>query len=124
MVAVTKKIPYKELIKPLKDGEKIAIFTCNTCPRMYETGGVEIMNELAAQLEEDGFNVTDKIVLTAACFENYIEELKPLISDSWTTGIVLACDSGWGVVQSHLSNKQIVRGLITIGIQQGREPNQ
>lgn len=122
MVAVTKKIPYKELIKPLKDGEKIAIFTCNTCPRMYETGGVEIMNELATQLEEDGFNVTDKIVLAAACFENYIEELKPLISDSWTTGIVLACDSGWGVVQSHLSNKQIVRGLITIGIQQGREP--
>ena len=76
MVAVTKKIPYKELIKPLKDGEKIAIFTCNTCPRVYETGGVEIMNELAAQLEEDGFKVTDKIVLAAACFENFIKELK------------------------------------------------
>ncbi|MFQ6123673.1 MAG: hypothetical protein ACE5R6_03580 [Candidatus Heimdallarchaeota archaeon] len=122
MVAVTKKIPYKELIKPLKAGENIAIFTCNTCPRMYETGGVEIMNELAVQLEKDGYNVTDKIVLTAACFEDFFEEMKPLISDHWTTGIVLACDSGWGVVQSHLSNKQIVRGLTTVGIQQGREP--
>lgn len=122
MVAVTKKIPYKELIKSLKADENIAIFTCNTCPRMYETGGVEIMNELAAQLEEDGFNVTDKIVLTAACFEDFIEALKPLISDLWTTGIVLACDSGWGVVKYHLSNKQIIRGLITVGIQQGREP--
>ena len=122
MVAVTKKIPYTKLIKSLKAGEKVAIFTCNTCPRMYETGGVEVMKELAVQLEEDGFKVTDEIVLTAACFEEFIKEMKPLISDRWTTGIVLACDSGWGIVKSHLSPKQIVRGLITVGIQQGREP--
>jgi len=122
MVAVTKKIPYKELINPLKAGEKIALFTCNTCPRMYETGGVEVMNELAAQLEEDGFKVTDKIVLAAACFEDFIKQLIPLISDSWTTGIVLACDSGWGIVKSYLLQKRIFRGLITVGIQQGREP--
>lgn len=122
MVAVTKKIPYKELIKPLKAREKIAIFTCNTCPRSYETGGVAVMKELVAHLEEDGFKVTDEIVLTAACFEDFIKEMLPLISDRWTTGIVLACDSGWGIVKSYFPQKRILRGLITVGIQQGREP--
>jgi hypothetical protein len=122
MVAVTKKIPYKELIKSLKPGETVAILTCNTCPRSYETGGVEIMNELAAQLREDGFKVADRVVLTAACFEDYIRELLPFISDKWTTGIVLACESGLGVTRSYLPQKNIIRGLITVGIQQGREP--
>ncbi len=122
MVAVTKKIPYQELIKSLKAGEKIVLFTCNTCPRMYETGGVEAMDELASQLEADKFKVTGRIILAAACFEDYMQQMMPLIPDDWTTGFVLACDSGWGIVKTYLPQKRILRGLTTVGIQQGRQP--
>ena len=122
MVAVTKKIPYKELIKPLNPGEKVLLFTCNTCPRLYETGGVDVMSELEKQLEADGFVVKGKIILASACFEDYMQQMIPLIPDDWSTGFVLACESGWGVVKSYLPDKRILRGLITVGIQQGRQP--
>jgi hypothetical protein len=122
MVAVTKKIPYKELIKPLNPGEKVLLFTCNTCPRLYETGGVDVMSELEKQLEADGFHVKGKIILASACFEDYMQQMMSLIPEDWSTGFVLACESGWGVVKSYLPDKRILRGLITVGIQQGRQP--
>ena len=122
MVAVTKKIPYKELIKPLNPGEKVLLFTCNTCPRLYETGGVDVMSELEKQLEADGFVVKGKIILASACFEDYMQQMMSIIPEDWSTGFVLACESGWGVVKSYLPDKRILRGLITVGIQQGRQP--
>lgn len=122
MVAVTKKIPYKELIKPLNPGEKVLLFTCNTCPRLYETGGVDVMSELEKQLEADGFQVKGKIILASACFEDYMQQMMSIIPEDWSTGFVLACESGWGVVKSYLPDKRILRGLITVGIQQGRQP--
>ena len=122
MVAVTKKIPYKELIKPLNPGEKVLLFTCNTCPRLYETGGVDVMSELEKQLEADEFQVKGKIILASACFEDYMQQMMSIIPEDWSTGFVLACESGWGVVKSYLPDKRILRGLITVGIQQGRQP--
>ncbi|MFW9991115.1 MAG: hypothetical protein ACFFD4_03560 [Candidatus Odinarchaeota archaeon] len=120
MVVITESLPYEDVVAQLKKGEKLAIITCNTCVRSYGTGGVEVMDALAKKLEKDGFAVTDRVVLATACFEDYIKTSP--IGDEWSTGIILACDSGYGVVRQHLKGKRIIRGLKTIGIQQGRTP--
>lgn len=124
MVAVTKKIPYDELINNFdKNKDKIAIFTCNTCVRMVnETGGADEMEALSDRLEKDGFTVSERVVLTAACFEDYIE-VAPL-GEEWTIGLVLACDSGLGIVREFLKNtkKPIIPGVVTLGVQEGRTP--
>lgn len=118
MVAVTKSKDYEEIKNNLKTGESIAIFSCNTCTRSMSpaTGGPEAVHELKKKLIADGFKVLDQIYLTAACFEDYIEDAKTIITDKWTTGIVLACESGYGVVKTHLPKRRIIRGLDTQGI--------
>ncbi|MHA2297413.1 MAG: hypothetical protein ACXAEU_06165 [Candidatus Hodarchaeales archaeon] len=120
MVVVTENLPYEEIVKQLKDKEKVAIITCNTCVRAYGTGGVEVMDQLAEKLQNNGHEITDRVVLATACFEDYIQTSP--IGNEWTTGIILACDSGYGVVKQHLKGKRIIRGLKTVGIQQGRKP--
>ncbi|MFX1254194.1 MAG: hypothetical protein ACFFCZ_21460 [Promethearchaeota archaeon] len=128
MVAITEAIPYEELVKKLSKDDQIAIFTCNTCVRTigngsgrnFETGGVEVMHELSKKLTEDGYNVTDEVVLATACFEDFMVEAP--IGDGFTKGIVLACDAGWAVVKRHRPNNAIIKGLKTLGILIGRGP--
>lgn len=128
MVAVTEAIPYEELIKKLTKNDRIAIFTCNTCTRTvgnasgrdYQTGGAEVMHDLAEKLTKDGYNVTDQVILATACFEDFMVEAP--IGDGFTKGIVLACDAGWAVVKRHRPNNTIIKGLKTLGILIGRGP--
>lgn len=120
MVAITANRPYEDITKALKPNEKVAVLTCNTCTRIYQTGGPDLMNELADRLEADGFEVSDRVVLTAACFEDYIQ-VAPM-TDEFTSAIVLACDSGCGVAKRYLKGKQIIPGVKTMGIAQGRKP--
>ncbi|MFX0092037.1 MAG: hypothetical protein ACFFBD_09775 [Candidatus Hodarchaeota archaeon] len=128
MVAVTEAIPYEELVKQLTKKDRIAIFTCNTCTRTvgngsgrkFQTGGAEFMHDLTQKLTEDGYNVTDEVILGTACFEDFIREVP--ISDAFTKGIVLACDAGWAAVKRHLPKNQIIKGLKTLGILIGRGP--
>jgi len=120
MVAVTKAKDFKAIKKQLKKGETVAIFSCNTCTRSMRppTGGTEAVKKLRKKLTEAGFKVADTIYLTAACFEDYIDDYREanVITDKWDTGIVLACESGYGVVKSHLPKRNIIRGLETLGI--------
>lgn len=116
MVAVTKKRNYEELLTDLDDTEKIAIFSCNTCTRSVypPTGGSEAVHKLEAKLHEDGYQVTGIYYLTAACFEDIVNQTH--INEEWDIGIVLACESGYAVVKRFASSKPIIRGLETLGI--------
>ena len=120
MVAITEKKKFEEVISQLKPKEKVVLLTCNTCTRMYNTGGLEVLDEYAKKLEAESFEVTDRIVLTAACFEDYIKAAS--ITKNSTSAIILACDSGYGMVKRNLPDKKVICGLKTLGIQQGRDP--
>ena len=120
MVAITEKKKFEAIKANHKPKEKVALLTCNTCTRMFNTGGLEILNEYAKQLESENFEVTDRIVLTAACFEDYIKSAS--ITKASTSAIILACDSGYGTVKRNLPDKKVICGLKTLGVQQGRDP--
>ncbi|MFX1511555.1 MAG: hypothetical protein ACFFCQ_03110 [Promethearchaeota archaeon] len=114
MVTGTKIIPYEELRKQVTKADKIGLISCNTCVREYETGGVEYMNELAAQFEAEGYSVVDKIIATVACIEDYFQ-LAPKKEDV-TAYIVLACGAGWVAVRRNTDVKKVIQGIKTIGI--------
>ena len=120
MVAITEKKKYEDITGLLKKKEKVALLTCNTCTRMFNTGGLEVLNEYTEKLESDSYVVTDRIVLTAACFEDYIKNAS--LSNKCTSAIIFACNSGYGTVKRNLTNKKVICGLKTLGIQQGRNP--
>ena len=120
MVAITEKKKFEDVISQLKAKEKVALITCNTCTRMYNTGGLEVLDDYAKKLESESFEVTDRIVLTAACFEDYIKSAS--LTKTSSSAIVLACDSGYGTVKRNLPDKKVICALKTLGVQQGRDP--
>jgi hypothetical protein len=96
----------------LKKWKKIGVVSCNSCARACETGGKEKMDELAARLKQDGFEVVDTELLPMAC---NIDAAKRTDYHGDML-VVLACDSGVLTLQSLFPSKIVVPALDTIGI--------
>jgi len=109
---VTSLKPYGVIRGMLKKWKKVGIVSCNSCARVCETGGKEKMDELAARLKQDGFNVVDMELLPMACAVDAAK--KPNYQADYL--VVLACDSGVCTLQSLFPNKVVVPALDTIGL--------
>jgi hypothetical protein len=109
---VTNSKPYGVVKGLLKKWKKIGIISCNSCARACETGGREKMEELAARLKNDGFEVVDTELIPMACMIDLVKK------HDYTADIlvVLACDSGVCTTQSLFPTKMIVPALETIGL--------
>ena len=112
MLIVTSSKPYGVIRGMLKKWKKVGIVSCNSCARACETGGKEKMEELAARLKQDGFDVVDTELLPMAC--NIDSAKKPNYQADYL--IALACDSGVCTLQSLFPNKIVVPALDTIGL--------
>jgi hypothetical protein len=109
---VTSSRPYGVVRGMLKKWKKIGIVSCNSCARACETGGKEKMEELAARLKQDGFDVVDMEVIPMACNVDAVK--KPEYHADFL--VALACDSGVCTLQSLFPNKIVVPALDTIGL--------
>jgi hypothetical protein len=109
---ITYSKPYGIVRGTLKKWKKIGVVSCNSCARACETGGKEKMDELAARLKQDGFEVVDTELLPMAC---NIDAAKRT-DYKGDMLVVLACDSGVCTLQSLFPSKIVVPALDTIGI--------
>ena len=109
---VTSSKPYGVITGMLKKWKKIGIVSCNSCARACETGGKEKMDELAARLKKDGFDVVDTDLVPMACNVDSAKRSE-LTSDYL---VVLACDSGVLTFQTIFPNKIVVPALNTEGL--------
>ena len=114
MVSLTQLLPYEQIVSQLKKTDRIALITCNTCPRFCGVGGIEKMDELAFRLRRDGFIISDQIVLTAACINDYIMNAR--LSEGLTAAVVIACEAGWCSVKQRLPEANVVRATNTLGL--------
>ena len=104
--------PYGIVRGMLKKWKKIGIVSCNSCARACETGGKEKMDELAARLKQDGYEVVETELLPMACNVDAAKRTD-FKADML---IILACDSGVLTVQSLFPSKTVVSALDTVGI--------
>ena len=111
MIVTTCK-PYGVIRGMLKKWKTVGIVSCNSCARACETGGKEKMEELAARLKQDGFNVVDMEVVPMACNVDAVK--KPDYKADYL--VALACDSGVCTIQSLFPSKIVVQALDTIGL--------
>jgi hypothetical protein len=109
---VTTCKPYGVIRGMLKKWKTVGIVSCNSCARACETGGKEKMEELAARLKQDGFNVVDMEVIPMACNVDAVK--KPDYKADYL--VALACDSGVCTLQSLFPSKIVVQALDTIGL--------
>ncbi len=109
---ITSIKPYGVIRGMLKKWKKIGVISCNSCARVCETGGKEKMEELAARLKTDGFDVVDMDVVPMACNM----DLAKRTEYKGDFLVILGCDSGVCTFQSLFPSKIIVPALDTIGI--------
>jgi len=114
MGAQTEAIPYEEITAQLSRDDRIAVITCNTCVRVCDTGGEEIMPEFARRLRADGFRVCDEAVVTVACHADYIRDA--MAASDATAAVVMACEVGWIAVAQHMGDRKVVRACTTSGL--------
>jgi len=109
---VTSSKPYGVVRGMLRKWKKVGIVSCNSCARICETGGKEKMEELAARLKQDGFDVVDMEVVPMACAVDAVK--KPNYQADYL--VAQACDSGVCTLQSLFPNKIVIPALDTIGL--------
>ena len=109
---VTQSRSYEEIKAELDKEKTIGIVSCNTCVRLCQTGGLEIMKELSQKLTEDGFQVVDTDLIGSPCI---FQEIAATHLRGDIT-IVLACVSGFQNLQAAFPDKKLVAGLKTIGL--------
>lgn len=109
---VTKKKPYKEIIKDLNKKDKIGVISCNQCARFCNTGGISAMNKLVKKLKKDGYNVVDQDLIGAPCMVSQLNKSQL----HGNTQILLACDSGDYNVKKIFPKHKIISGTYTVGI--------
>src|SRR4030042_101360 len=109
---ITYSKPYGVIRGMLKKWKTVGIVSCNSCARACETGGKEKMEELAARLKQDGFEVVDTELVPMACNVDSVK--KPEYHADYL--VVLACDSGAFTLQTLFPFKIVVPALDTIGI--------
>ena len=109
---VTSCKPYGVVRGMLRKWKKIGIVSCNSCARACETGGKEKMEELAARLKQDGFDVVETELIPMACNIDAVK--KPEYQADYL--VALACVSGACTLQSLFPDKIVVPALDTIGL--------
>ena len=109
---ITDVKPYGLIKTQLDKKDQIGIVSCNSCPRICETGGEDAMKDLAKRLKKDGFNVVDTDLIGRACDSDLLkkDELKG------TTTIVLACEAGVYNLNKLFPKRKIIEALDTIGL--------
>ncbi|MDD2654786.1 MAG: hypothetical protein PHI86_06760, partial [Candidatus Omnitrophica bacterium] len=85
---ITKKMPYSEIKKKLKKSDRISILSCNSCARICNTGGGDNLNKLKTQLEKDGFEVCDALIVAVPCNSDMVKNERKNI-----TGNVILCQA-------------------------------
>jgi hypothetical protein len=113
MVCAVKAVPMWKILDQIREGERVALITCNTCVRSQDAGGATKMLELADQLRQKA-QVTDEVVVTLGCFEDQLS------SSHWSGEaqkiILLACEAGWSVVRRFVGDVPIILGATTLGV--------
>jgi len=109
---ITEMKPYGLIKSQLNKKDEIGIVSCNSCPRICETGGEKEMKKLAKRLKKEGFNVVDMDLIGRAC------DFDQLKKDELhgTATIVLACDAGIYNLHKLFPKRKIIEALDTIGL--------
>ena len=109
---ITKPISYKLIKSQLSKDDRIGIVSCNSCPRICETGGEEEMEKLSEELRKQGFKVVDNDLIGRACDFDQLKKDEL----NGTTMIVLACDAGVYNLRKLFSKRKIITALNTVGL--------
>ncbi|MCD6384244.1 hypothetical protein J7M23_00555 [Candidatus Sumerlaeota bacterium] len=122
MIISLRKLTYEDLKKQLSKEDKIVVWACNNCVRFCDGfGGRDAMNNLADQLEQDGFNVIRRELIGMSCVLDLvhlraIEDATREFFEQATVIIPLTCEDGLDNLKMVFKGKKIIDVPKTVGL--------
>jgi hypothetical protein len=109
---ITDMKPYGLIKSQLDKKDKIGIVSCNSCPKICETGGEKAMKKLSRRLKKDGFKVVDEDLIGRACDFDLLKKDEL----NGTATIVLSCEAGTYNIRKLFPKRKLIEALDTIGM--------
>jgi len=104
--------PLDSIKNNLEKGDKISLVSCNTCARKCETGGKEVMSELAEKLKSSGYNVIAETLVSMPCG---LKQLDEIILEG-NAAVVLGCDASVKAISTLFPEVKVIPALDTVGL--------
>ncbi|MFX1533985.1 MAG: hypothetical protein ACFFDI_07085 [Promethearchaeota archaeon] len=122
MIVSLRTKSYDELKKALSKDEKILLYSCNLCIKLCnDLGGKEAIENLAAKLKNDGYNVIHTEPIGYGCHFGLINSRKrgeatKDIFNSADVIVTIICTDGHEKLMKMYKKKKIIATAETVGI--------
>ncbi len=114
MGALTKKRPMDDIVKELDLNERIAVISCNNCVKVSGAGGEGVWEGFCDDLENKGFRIEDRILITNPCSRGYLENIT--LSPAVKTVVMLACEGAQNGFKTVFPDIRLVAANETLGL--------
>lgn len=92
---ITQKKPNEEVLELLRGAKKVLVTGCGQCASTCKTGGEAEVEEMAAYLREQGFEVVGTCIMPTSCNKNLVrKELKVFKGVEYDAIVSMACGDG------------------------------
>ena len=118
MIISVRSLSYDELKRNLERDDKIVIWSCDTCVKHCGIAGMEKMIILEDLLQEDGYTVIKKELVSESCQINLAKKHRVAneeIFNQATAIILLTCEIGYQCVKTVFPNKKVIATAKTFG---------
>lgn len=114
MGALTRKRPMNDIVDELNPDERIAVISCNNCVKISGAGGEGVWEGFCDDLEQKGFRIEDRILITNPCSRGYLENLT--LSPVVKTVVLLACEGAQNGFKTIFPDIRLVAANETLGL--------
>ncbi|WP_321494491.1 hypothetical protein [uncultured Desulfobacter sp.] len=114
MGALTRKRPMDDIVDELNPNERIAVISCNNCVKISGAGGEGVWEGFCDDLEQRGFRIEDRVLITNPCSRGYLENLT--LSPVVKTVVLLACEGAQNGFKTIFPDIRLVAANDTLGL--------
>jgi hypothetical protein len=114
MGVITRLLPTKDIAAQLEPSEPLAVISCNNCVKVAGAGGEGVWDEVCKDLEEQGFRIEQRVLITNPCSRGYFEDLR--LSPAVKAVVLLACSGAQNGFATLWPDIKLVPATETLGL--------
>ncbi len=114
MGVITRLLPTEDVVSQLDPSEPLAVISCNNCVKAAGAGGEGVWEGVCKDLEERGFRIEQRVLITNPCSRGYFEDLK--LSPAVKAVVLLACNGAQNGFATLWPDIKLVSATETLGL--------
>jgi len=114
MGVISRLRPMDDVVEELDSAEPLAVISCNNCVKAAGAGGEGVWEGVCDELEERGYRIEQRVLITNPCSRGYFEDLK--LSPAVKAVVLLACSGAQNGFATLWPDIRLVSATETLGL--------